>query len=171
MPRRPVAIAQIKLRICESLRRKLETEAKRHRISLNTEMHSRLEQSFYDKAHGDIWEIARTLKDNCLRLYATQELLARGIHVEELQRGGSQEEVAERVEVLVAGPVQKWSGIPSSPSTGPGRAAGAGREADMSGSIRSRAKARGRSNSMLALTPRPVSARPCTDSQGHEKTG
>jgi hypothetical protein len=31
--------------------------------------------------------------------------------MEELKRGGSAEETVERVKVLVAGPVQKWSAI------------------------------------------------------------
>ena len=112
MPRKPTDIAQLKFRMRESLRRKLEVEAKRHQFSLNTEMHNRLEQSFYDKAHGDIWEIARRLKDNCVRLEATPELLALGdLVMEELKRGGTAEEIAERVKSLVAGPVQKWCAI------------------------------------------------------------
>jgi hypothetical protein len=112
VPRKPADIAHVNLRVRENLRRRLEIEAKRRRFSLNSEIHARLEQSFYDKAHGDIWEIARTLKDNCLRLEATEELLALGdLVMEELKRGGSAEEIAERVKGLVAGPVQKWSAI------------------------------------------------------------
>lgn len=46
MPRKPADVAHINFRICEHLRRKLEAEAKRHKVSLNAEMHTRLEQSF-----------------------------------------------------------------------------------------------------------------------------
>jgi Arc-like DNA binding domain len=46
LPRKPADVAHINFRIREHLRRKLEAEAKRHQVSLNSEMHSRLEQSF-----------------------------------------------------------------------------------------------------------------------------
>lgn len=46
MPRKPADVAHINFRIREHLRRKLEAEAKRHKVSLNAEMHTRLEQSF-----------------------------------------------------------------------------------------------------------------------------
>jgi hypothetical protein len=46
LPRKPADVAHINFRIREHLRRKLEAEAKRHKVSLNAEMHTRLEQSF-----------------------------------------------------------------------------------------------------------------------------
>jgi hypothetical protein len=46
--RRPTEIVQVGLRIRESLRRKLEAEARRHRVSLNNEIALRLQDSFED---------------------------------------------------------------------------------------------------------------------------
>jgi hypothetical protein len=45
-PRKPTDVAHVNLRIRENLRRRLETEAKHHRVSLNSEMLARLEASF-----------------------------------------------------------------------------------------------------------------------------
>jgi hypothetical protein len=45
MSRKPTATIQLKLRIRESLRRKLADQAERHRFSLNNEIRYRLEQS------------------------------------------------------------------------------------------------------------------------------
>jgi hypothetical protein len=50
MPRKPTAIVQYKLRIRETLRRRIVEEAKKHGISANQEMVSRLEQSFEQEA-------------------------------------------------------------------------------------------------------------------------
>jgi hypothetical protein len=46
MPRKPSAIVQYKLRIRETLRRRIEQAAKQHGVSANQEMVSRLERSF-----------------------------------------------------------------------------------------------------------------------------
>jgi HicB family len=46
MPRKPADIAHVNLRIRESLRRELEREAKKHQVSLNYEITSRLQQTF-----------------------------------------------------------------------------------------------------------------------------
>jgi hypothetical protein len=46
MPRKGTAIVQYKLRIRESLRKKIEQAAKQHDVSANAEMARRLEQSF-----------------------------------------------------------------------------------------------------------------------------
>jgi hypothetical protein len=46
MPRKPVDPVQVNLRIKEGLRRQLEREALKHRVSLNKEMQMRLEDSF-----------------------------------------------------------------------------------------------------------------------------
>jgi uncharacterized protein YecA (UPF0149 family) len=46
MPRRPTEVVQVNLRLRERLRRRLEQAARKRDVSLNFEMHSRLEQSF-----------------------------------------------------------------------------------------------------------------------------
>ena len=46
MPREPVDIVHVNLRIRENLRRDLEHEAKKHQVSLNYEITSRLQQTF-----------------------------------------------------------------------------------------------------------------------------
>jgi hypothetical protein len=112
LPRKPADIAHVNLRIRENLRRRLEVEAKRHRFSLNSEMHARLEQSFYDKAHGDIWEIAHGIKSAWLRLEAVQEQRAlAGLVMEALKElTGDADEIAERAKALAA-PARKWLAI------------------------------------------------------------
>jgi hypothetical protein len=50
MPRKPSAILQYKLRIRESLRRRIEKAAEKNKVSANYEMVSRLERSF-DQEH------------------------------------------------------------------------------------------------------------------------
>ena len=46
MPRKPMQVVQVNLRIREGLRRQLEREAKRRGVSLNFEMTSRLQETF-----------------------------------------------------------------------------------------------------------------------------
>jgi hypothetical protein len=57
MPRKPSAILDYKLRIRESLRRKIEQAAKKGQVSMNYEMASRLERSFEQDALRSIDEI------------------------------------------------------------------------------------------------------------------
>ena len=79
---------------------------------MNTEIHNRLEQSFEDKAHGDIWSIARDIESVWHGREARDELHALAkVMVEVLQRDGTAEEVAERVKALCAGPVRKWCAL------------------------------------------------------------
>jgi hypothetical protein len=112
MPRKLTDIAHVNVRIREGLRRKLEADAKRRRISLNGLVTVLLETALLDKPYGDIWEIAREIKGEWMRLGANQEFVALwDVVAEELKRGGSAEEVAERVKVLVAGPVAKGCAI------------------------------------------------------------
>jgi len=70
MPRRhPSNIVQIGLRVRESLRRKLEHEAKRHRVSLNREVEMRVEDSFENKdAPRDLHDITRQMQLVWIRL-------------------------------------------------------------------------------------------------------
>jgi 7-keto-8-aminopelargonate synthetase-like enzyme len=58
MSRQPHEIANINLRIRETLRAKLEREAKRHRFSLNNEIRLRLEDSFTRAATRTLDDIA-----------------------------------------------------------------------------------------------------------------
>jgi hypothetical protein len=53
------------------LRAKLEIEAKRHATSLNNEIRLRLEDSFTEKAHRDIWKVAEFIQVVWLKLSAT----------------------------------------------------------------------------------------------------
>jgi predicted transcriptional regulator len=46
MPRKPSDVTQIKIRVREDLRRRLEQAAKKHDVSINAEMTSRLASSF-----------------------------------------------------------------------------------------------------------------------------
>jgi Arc-like DNA binding domain len=62
MPRKLVDIAHVNVRIRESLRRKLEREAKKNRTSLNNEIRVRLEESFENSAVRDLDEIAADQK-------------------------------------------------------------------------------------------------------------
>jgi hypothetical protein len=62
MPRKPVDIAHVNVRIREALRRKLAHEAEKHRTSLNNEIRIRLEDSLKAAALRDIEEIAADLK-------------------------------------------------------------------------------------------------------------
>jgi HicB family len=70
MARKATEIVPIMLRIREDLRRRLEREAKRHRISLNMEMRMRLEDSFEATARRSNESVAADLERNALRLGA-----------------------------------------------------------------------------------------------------
>jgi hypothetical protein len=59
LPRKPTDIVEPKLRIRESLRARLAVEAERHRVSLNSEMVTRLEASLEDKAWNDLATITQ----------------------------------------------------------------------------------------------------------------
>ena len=63
MPRKPIDIAHINLRIRESLRKKLAAEAKKHGFSLNNEIRARLEESFEREGLKSISEIAAGLAE------------------------------------------------------------------------------------------------------------
>jgi len=62
MPRKESAILDYKLRIRESLRRRIEAAAKRHGVSLNFEMASRLERSFDQESQRSMDETAEHLR-------------------------------------------------------------------------------------------------------------
>jgi len=62
MPRKQSAILDYKLRIRESLRRRIEVAAKRRGVSLNFEMASRLERSFDQESQRSMDETAEHLK-------------------------------------------------------------------------------------------------------------
>jgi hypothetical protein len=79
LPRKPVDIAHVNLRIREHLRQRLETAAKQNRISLNGEVMQRLEASLEEKPEVDIATINRViaeLENAWARLTATREVLA-----------------------------------------------------------------------------------------------
>jgi hypothetical protein len=79
LPRKPVDIAHVNLRIREHLRKRLEAAAKRNRISLNGEVMQRLEASFEEKPQVDIVTINQVigeLEKAWARLAATREVLA-----------------------------------------------------------------------------------------------
>ena len=61
MSRKPTDTVQVGLRIRESLRRQLEKESEKHRVSINQEMATRLEDSFRVDALRSIDTIAADL--------------------------------------------------------------------------------------------------------------
>jgi hypothetical protein len=61
MSRKPTDTVQVGLRIRESLRRQLEKESEKHRVSINQEMAMRLEDSFRADAFRSIDTIAADL--------------------------------------------------------------------------------------------------------------
>ncbi|MDA9424033.1 Arc family DNA-binding protein [Bradyrhizobium sp. CCBAU 53380] len=63
MPRKPSDIVQYKLRIRESLRRKIEKAAEKNRTSANQEMVSRLEASFDQEELRSIRDATRNIKE------------------------------------------------------------------------------------------------------------
>jgi hypothetical protein len=111
MARKPLDIANINLRIRESLRAKLEREAKKNRTSLNNEIRLRLEDSLEGGAARDLDDIATNMKavwarygERFLRLSLEDELaealaqstdpkvatLARAwLHTKATQKGGA----------------------------------------------------------------------------------
>jgi Arc-like DNA binding domain len=90
LPRKPADIAHVNLRIREHLRRKLEAEAKRHQVSLNSEVMQRLEASFEDKARNDFTTIAQ---DISLRMTDLDQL-TREMEIAWARFGASQELIA-----------------------------------------------------------------------------
>ena len=62
MPRKPTAIAQLKLRIREDLRAKLEKAAKKRAVSLNFEMTSRLSDSLDRESLFALHQMAEDMK-------------------------------------------------------------------------------------------------------------
>jgi flagellar motility protein MotE (MotC chaperone) len=62
MPRKPSAVLQYKLRIRETLRRKIEKAAEKNRVSANAEMARRLERTFDQEALFDVANVAEDLK-------------------------------------------------------------------------------------------------------------
>jgi HicB family len=70
MARKATDIVPIMLRIREDLRRRLEREATRHKVSLNREMQMRLEDSFEIDARRSNESVAADLETNALRLGA-----------------------------------------------------------------------------------------------------
>jgi hypothetical protein len=63
MPRKPSAVLQYKLRIRESLRRRIEKAAEKNKVSANYEMVSRLERSFDQEHTIEIAAIAGHIED------------------------------------------------------------------------------------------------------------
>ena len=61
MPRKPTATAQLKLRIREDLRRRLEATAKKRAVSLNSELVWRLQQSLDQELLLKFGELVRDL--------------------------------------------------------------------------------------------------------------
>ena len=76
MSRKPTDFVQTGLRIRELLRRKLEKEAEKHRVSINKEMTMRVEDSFEKAAAMSLEESASFLRNQVERLEA-RELAAR----------------------------------------------------------------------------------------------
>jgi len=62
MPRKPAETVQVNLRMKESFRRRLEAEARTHRVSLNKEMMLRLEDSFEKTARRSLDSIAADME-------------------------------------------------------------------------------------------------------------
>jgi hypothetical protein len=62
VPRKPSALLQYKLRIRESLRRRIEQAAKKRGVSANYEMTSRLERSFEQEAARSIDMVAGAIE-------------------------------------------------------------------------------------------------------------
>jgi HicB family len=73
MPRKPMQVVQVNLRIREGLRRKLEAAAKKRGVSLNFEMTDRLARSFEGETFQD-------LESRVARVAQKLELLAAGIN-------------------------------------------------------------------------------------------
>ena len=79
MVRKPTEVAHINFRIRESLRRKLEVDAKRNRVSLNAEMRDGLEQSYAAtpvSVSQNIDHQITLMETAWLRLSATHEFLS-----------------------------------------------------------------------------------------------
>ena len=68
MPRKQSVVLSYKLRIRESLRRRLDQEAKKRGVSLNAEMAQRLERSFEQQEHVSVAVSASSLAATTARL-------------------------------------------------------------------------------------------------------
>jgi hypothetical protein len=78
MPRKPADTTHISLRIREDLRRKLEREAQKRRVSMNSEIRFRLEDSFEAqslKDHGELNRAMEIVMARYARLYALEQRL------------------------------------------------------------------------------------------------
>jgi hypothetical protein len=80
MPRKPSAIVQYKLRIRETLRRRIEQEAKKHGVSANQEMVSRLERSFEFERVRDLDDVAASMSEQAMSLAYQVDKLQRFIY-------------------------------------------------------------------------------------------
>jgi hypothetical protein len=97
--RKPTDSAQLKLRLREELRKRLEREAKKADHSLNTEMVRRLEQSF---EHADLKSLQQAL-DGLLARQARQGRVFAGWIENELRaKGLSEADIKELVDVIRA---------------------------------------------------------------------
>jgi hypothetical protein len=76
MTRQPLDTAHVNLRIRENLRAKLARAAEKNRVSLNTEIRTRLEDSFQRDARRTFDELAEELKTTWLRLGERLEQIA-----------------------------------------------------------------------------------------------
>jgi hypothetical protein len=76
MPRKPSDILQYKLRIRESLRRRIEKTAEKNKVSANQEMVNRLERSFDQEHLSDIDSVAVGLKESWFRVERLFDRLA-----------------------------------------------------------------------------------------------
>jgi hypothetical protein len=74
MPRKPMQVVQVNLRIREGLRRKLEAAAKKRGVSLNFEMTDRLARSFEGETFQD-------LESGVARVAQKLELLAASLTI------------------------------------------------------------------------------------------
>jgi hypothetical protein len=83
MARKPTDTVQIKVRIREATRQRIEREAKRRRVPVNGEMAHRLEQSFDQDALRDLDAAAGSITVSCARL---EELLTRHLLREDYVR-------------------------------------------------------------------------------------
>jgi hypothetical protein len=76
MPRKPSDILQYKLRIRESLRRRIEKVAEKNKVSANQEMVNRLERSFDQEHLSDIDSVTVGLKESWFRVERLFDRLA-----------------------------------------------------------------------------------------------
>jgi hypothetical protein len=97
MPRKPSDIVQYKLRIRESLRRRIEKAAKKNKTSANQEMANRLEHSFDQEQFHEIENVTVGLKASWFRV---ESLFARAAFLRDLVRAAN--ELVAQIEQLPA---------------------------------------------------------------------